>query len=79
MYGIVESLYYIPETNITLYVKYTGVKQKKNNELTSFLVIFPPFPCVIFDPSGFIFNNHIAYEFILRTLKYLDLFWKGEE
>ena len=26
MYGIVESLYNIPETNITLYVNYTGIK-----------------------------------------------------
>ena len=26
MYRIVEPLYYTPETNITLYVKYTGIK-----------------------------------------------------
>ena len=28
MYGSVESLYYTPETNITLYVNYTGIKTK---------------------------------------------------
>ena len=26
MYRIVELLYFIPETNITLYVNYTGIK-----------------------------------------------------
>ena len=29
MYRIVESLYCTPETNITLYVNYTGIKIKK--------------------------------------------------
>ena len=29
---IVESLHYIPETNTTLYVNYTGIKNKKNKE-----------------------------------------------
>ena len=28
MYGIVESLYCTPETNITLFINYTGVKIK---------------------------------------------------
>ena len=28
MYGIVESLYYTPEINITQYVNYTGIKTK---------------------------------------------------
>ena len=28
MYGSVESLYYTPESNITLYVNYTGIKMK---------------------------------------------------
>jgi len=29
MYSIVESLYYTHETNITLYVIYTGIKKLK--------------------------------------------------
>ena len=29
MYGMVESLYYTPETNITLYFNYAGIKRKK--------------------------------------------------
>ena len=29
MYGIVESLYCIPETNIILYINYTGMKFEK--------------------------------------------------
>ena len=28
MYGIVESLHCTPETNVTLYVNYTGIKIK---------------------------------------------------
>ena len=33
MYGSVESLYYTPETNITLYVNCPGIKIKNNNIL----------------------------------------------
>ena len=29
MYGIVESLYYTPETNIILYVNYISIKKEK--------------------------------------------------
>ena len=32
IYGIVESLYYNPETNITLYINYTGIKNKKERK-----------------------------------------------
>ena len=30
MYRIIESLYCTPETKVTLYVHYTGIKIKKN-------------------------------------------------
>ena len=29
MYGVIESIYCTPETNVTLYVNYTGIKTKK--------------------------------------------------
>ena len=32
MYRIVESLYYTPETNMTLYFNYTGIKLKKKKK-----------------------------------------------
>ena len=32
MYRIVESLYCTPETNITLYVNYTGIKKGEEGE-----------------------------------------------
>ena len=35
MYGIVESLYCTPETNITQYVHYTGMKIKTNSNKIS--------------------------------------------
>ena len=34
MYGIVESLYCTPETNITPYVNYIGIKKKKSVQET---------------------------------------------
>ena len=38
MYRVVESLYYTPETTITMYVTYTGIKNLKI--LIYFLFIF---------------------------------------
>ena len=36
IYRIVESLYHTPETNVTLYVNYIGIKKKKKKTCLEF-------------------------------------------